>query len=126
MDISGYNENAKLFFVRKMDWGLEMNRGLDGRPIRDDTWTVYANGHVHVEKEKFPFETNDTFSVEDFKKFCVLLDEFPQVEDDQNGCDGMGYEMILYNEKGGVIHKFCGYIYAISCLKNLMEYLEEF
>ncbi len=120
MDISGYNEKAKLFFVRKMDWGLTC------RPRHEDKWTVYANGHVDADRETFSFNMRNAFSDEDFKNFCTLLDEFPQIEDDLNGCDGTGYEMILYDKKGNVIHKFCGYIYGNLCLEILMRYLNKF
>lgn len=128
MDVSKYSENARLFYVRKMDWGLIGHRR--GEERHEDTWMVYANGHLVANRNIAHYlnysDRKYNFSNEEFKDFCAFLDEFPKTEDNLDGCDGTGYEMCLYDEKGRVIHKFVGYIYGNPCLTKLMKYLEMF
>lgn len=123
MNISRYSSDAKLFYVRKMNWGMTC------RPNREKKYTVYASGKVVAEGEwgyDDLFKHHGSgFSTEDFAEFCNLLDGFIGVEDDKDGCDGVGYEMILYNERGNVIHKFYGYIYGNPCLEKIAKSIEK-
>ena len=124
MDISEYSESSRLFYVRRMDWGFS------NRHKPDEIWLVFADGTVKSERDfMFRFENPlrpDRFTDEEFKTFCELLDDFDTAEDNRDGCDGTGYEMVLFGPNGRPIHSFNGYIHRYPFLIKIVEYLKKF
>lgn len=121
-----YALGTKYFKIRWMNWGLIC--GLD-EIVTDKIWLIDLDGNIGFYKVYANNKISDIvinkITEENFNKLKSLLnDGFVDMIDCFDCCDGVGYEMILYNNSGEIMHKFCGYIYDNNYLQEIVNLVD--
>ena len=124
-----YNDRfrKKLFKLKWMNWGL-----IDGskKIVVDKIWIIDIEGNVGFYQLYTQNCISDLviskMSNENFNALINLLNAgFENEKDCHDACDGIGYEMILYDDFGKIKHKFCGYIYHNDYLQEIVKLVKK-
>ena len=123
-----YNDalGTKYFKIKWMNWGLIS--GLD-EIIIEKIWLIDLDGNVGFYQVYANNKISDIvinkISDKIFNRLTSLLNNgFVGVIDCFDCCDGVGYEMILYDDFEEIKHKFCGYIYDNNYLEEIVELVD--
>ena len=111
-----------LFRITEMNWD-EID--VESDILVSQVWNVYEDGTIksYAKYSASGVSEVKTAQITHTGLYMLrrLLKIFEKSTDDFSGCDGTGYEMILYDSQGHIQHKFMGYIYENYFLKKLKK-----
>ena len=122
----------KIFKMKWMNWSGGPSIGVLF-PKREETWILDDKGNLGYYAKYEDGKISDVITRELKKEVydnCIALitENFEAEESDRNCSDGEGWEMLLYDGNGNVMHEICGYIYGneylnkvVECIKNAHE-----
>ena len=123
-----YNDTIenKFFKITWMNWGLICGFR---ETVVHKIWIIDFDGNVGFYKTYTQNKVSDLIikkmSNETFNTLKYILSSgFENEKNNRDGCDGVGYEMILYDDLGQEKHKFCGYIYHSDYLQKIAKLVE--
>ena len=127
--ITGYDNEfpKKLFKLSWMNWWDGPAMGMDF-PKDMQTWIIdsecigyyaeYWDGTISpIVRADIKKETYDSFK-------SMIEENFKNEKSDKSGADGEGWQMILYDETGNIVHEICGYINGNEYLSKIVEFVE--
>lgn len=119
----------KVFKMTWMNWSSFSCLGMLF-PKRKETWILDSKCEIgyYAEYEDGSISPiiKQEVKQEKYDMILALLNEnFKEEVSDTNGADGEGWEMVLYDDKGEIIHRICGYIYGNEYLNRIVKCLRD-
>lgn len=119
---TSFFNNDVMFTATSSNWGME---DLNSDFFYQSSWTVNYDGTV-----TFYNEYNISGKVDEVtwkldedqrdKLYNILVDNFASDKENRDGCDGVGWNMSFYKDKGET-YNFDGYIYNNKYLQQIIE-----
>lgn len=126
---NGNSKKSKeiMFSAEEINWGIVNNK--EDYWV-SNTWEVLYDGTVkHSEKYHLTGVKNKKNWKMDQDQLnllqSILKKDFQEQEDrSDNAADGVGWDMVYYNEEHEEIHHFNGYIYGVEPLEKIASILD--
>ena len=120
---------GKVFKMKRMNWSGRRSVGTLF-PKSEETWILDDKGSLGYYAKYEDGKISDIITRElkkDVFDNCIALitENFETEKSDRSCYDGEGWEMVLYDGKGNVIHEICGYIYGNEYLNKVVDYIKK-
>ena len=119
-------KDGRLFEMEEMNWG-QINSASD--MMASQTWVIYRTGLV-IFYVSYSISGDSDISAsylrkEEVQTLCDRLSKFKDYASTGGGYDGIGYNVIVYDEEGKESYKCRGYIYSNTYLGDLRDFVKK-